>query len=611
MNVSIAFSSAMGAVVLAGVVALSPAVVASAPSATCQDLDGDGYVAGSGCAVQEDCNDQNAAVHPGATEVCNGWDDNCDGVIDEGCATTCPNFGMTRRVLVTHGGSEARIAAADRSWVMVVNSDFPSYPEVATRLDLRGQPLSPQTVFTGGFPKNQEVCWTGTEMASAWSVFETSGYPPGIFFRRLGPWGVPSSDTVTLSGGVSPFVEGLDWTGYEYGTFWAEATSTFNGEYLSRVSAGGAMVDQVRMDSLVDADDAYAWNGTGYGWVRTIQDPVTLTDDIYFEPLDASGFPVGPLVRLTDHSAFPNPAYAGPAVLVALNSGAGYGVVWDDNRTGTGQLWFAILQPDGTIVTPPGQVQVTHTTRSIAQLFDMTWSGSEFMAVWGNLDNTLSNGLGEIYGTRISAAGDVLETEQITAGPTDIEPRIAWNGKSYGMAVEAQPPATPPDSYFVQIDCNCTTDADGDGVLPCGGGDCDDSDPSVATGKPEICTDGKDNNCDGLVDCNDSTCVQNGSAPAEIANVRFSSGKTTVSWDGDTKATGYDVARGVLSDLRAMQNFRWADCFANRTTATSTTDTEDPKPGTGFYYLVRGRAKTCLLGTWGGSLADGTLHGCP
>jgi hypothetical protein len=57
----------------------------------CVDNDGDGYgIEGfnQGCLYTGiDCNDSNANVHPFATEICNGIDDNCNGLIDETCSS--------------------------------------------------------------------------------------------------------------------------------------------------------------------------------------------------------------------------------------------------------------------------------------------------------------------------------------------------------------------------------------------------------------------------------------------------------------------------------------------------------------------------------------------
>ena len=57
------------------------------PGVKCTDSDGDGFGTGADCKLA-DCDDSNKAVHPGAKESCgNGKDDNCNRIVDDGCAT--------------------------------------------------------------------------------------------------------------------------------------------------------------------------------------------------------------------------------------------------------------------------------------------------------------------------------------------------------------------------------------------------------------------------------------------------------------------------------------------------------------------------------------------
>ena len=58
----------------------------------CADLDGDGYSPEGGSCGPVDCDDSNDTVHPGAEEVCNDVDDDCDSDIDQGL--TCSSEGV-------------------------------------------------------------------------------------------------------------------------------------------------------------------------------------------------------------------------------------------------------------------------------------------------------------------------------------------------------------------------------------------------------------------------------------------------------------------------------------------------------------------------------------
>ncbi len=52
------------------------------------DADGDGHIV-SGCSGGDDCNDMASAVHPGATEVCDGVDNDCSGMADDAAGFEC------------------------------------------------------------------------------------------------------------------------------------------------------------------------------------------------------------------------------------------------------------------------------------------------------------------------------------------------------------------------------------------------------------------------------------------------------------------------------------------------------------------------------------------
>ncbi|MBU7029209.1 MAG: Ig-like domain repeat protein [Theionarchaea archaeon] len=56
----------------------------------CYDQDNDGYTTCNG-----DCNDYDPAIHPGAEDICDGIDNNCNGTTDENCRALTINLGVS------------------------------------------------------------------------------------------------------------------------------------------------------------------------------------------------------------------------------------------------------------------------------------------------------------------------------------------------------------------------------------------------------------------------------------------------------------------------------------------------------------------------------------
>jgi hypothetical protein len=255
-------------------------------------------------------------------------------------------------------------------------------------------------------------------------------------------------------------------------------------------------------------------------------------------------------------------------------------IIWGGGAAPSGDFAWAINT--GAIYDPIGDSWVlTSMENAASERFDHTavWTGT-YMIVWGGW------------------------------GPADVTPILNNGGRFiYGQSL----------------------DDDGDGFTECVG-DCNDADPSVCPGAPQIC-DGLNNDCnapgwpslggtneadnDGDAfsvcqgDCNDASPLV-WLSPVEIANLGLSgSGPTNIAWDSQGSLVGpetsYDLTSGSMSD---GLNFASGTCLQTAGGATYTDTRANPGPGAGYWYLSRGR-NSCAVGTYGSSQRDSSIPSCP
>lgn len=178
------------------------------------DVDRDGHDAG-GCGG-DDCDDNCAACHPGATELCDGTlrDENCDGMVDEGCA--CRD-GTARPCGTDVGECTAGTqTCAGGTWTASCSGSVSPRPEVCNGLDddCDGSADETFTCVQGATMACSATCGPGTRTCSAdcsaWEscVGPMGMCPPGALESR--PCG---SCSMTESRTCSPSCAWGPWSG--------------------------------------------------------------------------------------------------------------------------------------------------------------------------------------------------------------------------------------------------------------------------------------------------------------------------------------------------------------------------------------------------------------
>ena len=112
--------------------------------------------------------------------------------------------------------------------------------------------------------------------------------------------------------------------------------------------------------------------------------------------------------------------------------GTNYLVVWDDNRNGTHDIYATRVSPAGAVLDPAGiAVSVQpHDQNFPAVAFD----GTNYLVVW---EDYRAGGLADIFASRLSKAGAVLDPNGIavsTAAFTQGKPDVAFDGTNYLLA---------------------------------------------------------------------------------------------------------------------------------------------------------------------------------
>lgn len=412
------------------------------------DLDEDGFRAplpgshpGEDGACGNDCDDTRDSSHPDGIEICDGADNDCNGVTDDGFEYA-PTSAAPK--LLTSGNKSGLGGIAHDGEHFAVSL---SYNKDHDQNRVIGLDDSGQTLFENDLALvNSDtfagpLWWTGQWFATAWEDRRNEDYE--IYFNRLDADGNKLGPDLRVSNAPDFSLNpALVFTGNLHVLAWNDRRLDRGTNHIfgQLISAEGELLSDENIDLTPDA--AYAESPSLALGARSIALVYSLQTDAFrvaFRAFDLELAAPGP--ELTLSAAGGNGASVIPL-------GEQYVVAWDEYLKVPGDaIWGAIVDPSGATVHEP--VRLTETA-AFARTHSILNLGDRLLLFWAQADT----GRYAIYTRTLNLdLSPRTKAELVVESDSDaLGPDAAFGNGSLGLAYTSYVDGSP-QVFFTTLAC--------------------------------------------------------------------------------------------------------------------------------------------------------------
>jgi hypothetical protein len=350
-----------------------------------------------------------------------------------------------------------------------------------SRIDKDGNLLDPAGIFianAGSNDPNPDVASDGTNYLVVWHYNE-SGNPYNIYGTRVSKQGnvLDAAPFIIGDAAGAQMSPRVAFDGTNYLVVWYDSRSGSSYDiYGTRVAQNGTVLNPTGIAISTAANYQYfpdvSFDGTNYMVVW--QDNRSGTFDIYASRVAQNGVVLDPagiqISTATDEQNYPAIDF----------DGTNYFVVWDDGRSGSEyDIYGTRVDTNGTVLNPAG---IAISTASDDQRMpSVSFDGSNYLVSWHDRRDGSNY---DIYGARVNQSGVVQEPSGIPIANIDVQQLtaevISYSGQ-WLVAWRDHRNGSYSDIYGSRISSSGTV-TDADGILI--------ASSAQAQSKPAVASDG-------------------------------------------------------------------------------------------------------------------------